>query len=90
MSIEEEIAELERELAELLIHEGLRRILTIKSTLLRNGYRLQPQPDDARLFLIVHLASGKVVYRTTANELRYARASWLLVAQQAYVAMEEN
>jgi hypothetical protein len=82
----EEIRELEREAADLVNSAEQRRVNRIKAALLRNGFRLQQVPSDARLLVIVHLATGSPVYWLSQNELRQAmieERGWLEIAQQA-------
>lgn len=79
----QEIQELEREAEDYANSTETRRINRVKATLLRNGFRLQQVPDDVRLLVIVHLASGEPVYWLSQNELRQAiPENWLEVARQ--------
>ncbi len=71
MTIEEEIAELEREAAEPLLSEERRYTCRLTIALLRRGFRTRLAPGDARLIEIVHIQTDHVIETLSVSELRF-------------------
>lgn len=71
--IEQEIEALEREAEDPVTSVDTRRFNRLRATLLRHSYRLQSQPDDSRILLVIHMPSQTLIDRVTVNEVRMAR-----------------
>jgi hypothetical protein len=88
-ALQQEIRNLELALEDLFISPERRRMLNIEIHLLRNGYRILP--IGLRILGIQNRKTGKIVYETTYNELRYGIfIDWLKLVQEAEKANDGN